>query len=119
MLKFITRNKTRRNTNELISIHLMLKFITKGDLKKSIKPNFNTSHVEVYHLCKRIERQTVDISIHLMLKFIDVRATLHCFHCNFNTSHVEVYHWAGIAQNMLSTNFNTSHVEVYLTAPTL
>ena len=102
------------STRDIISIHLMLLFIT----------------VWMYHPCSRCS-----ISIHLMLLFIcnqncDSRCgwlfqyiSCYCLSVlsnhlgqrlrHFNTSHVTVYLFPEIVFFWTFSNFNTSHVTVY------
>ena len=100
-------------SNNNISIHLMLLFITPSPRILSNRWYFNTSHVTVYLeqpssssilppfqyiscYCLSLLRilkigHTGGISIHLMLLFIAFVASVASFVFDFNTSHVTVY----------------------------
>ena len=86
-------SQTQKYSWEIISIHLMLRFIyvTFPDRK----------------LC-------VPISIHLMLRFIQATANaISLLFSDFNTSHVTVYLSASKCAVFNNPHFNTSHVTVY------
>ena len=97
-------------------------------------PDFNTSHVTVYHPHIALLNVHPFISIHLMLLFIQdlllsllniiefqyiscyclsakTRIMMHLI--DFNTSHVTVYQWLQLRLNTKLIDFNTSHVTVY------
>ena len=57
---------------ELISIHLMLRFIQDGTLDMPYEEDFNTSHVTVYPIRSISLAVSIAISIHLMLRFIQM-----------------------------------------------
>ena len=64
-----------RQTDCVISIHLMLLFIL-GFLIAFVRDKyFNTSHVTVYLFLLHRLSHTISISIHLMLLFIDAPLT--------------------------------------------
>ena len=95
MLRFIDFVLCIINRTSDISIHPMLRFIVVPSAPTpTIVPDFNTSHVTVYH-----------------------RHQLHhiLFHPYFNTSHVTVYQDRICLLKVTNGNFNTSHVTVYLT----
>ena len=78
---------------QLISIHLMLRFINLWILIKWKRHYFNTSHVTVYLMGKKLTKR---------------------LQRNFNTSHVTVYRASVLQSQTLYHDFNTSHVTVYL-----
>ena len=102
-----------RQTDCVISIHLMLLFIIiPSDWSRyttkfqyiscyCLSPNttcssvlsldFNTSHVTVYHCIHLLNCWEIKISIHLMLLFIVLPDTTRADLFDFNTSHVTVY----------------------------
>ncbi len=75
----------------LISIHLMLRFISMDTNPLLVWDNFNTSHVKVYPLIRPERELETKISIHLMLRFIKKGDGSMLDKFNFNTSHVKVY----------------------------
>ena len=136
MLRFIIHYAFLRWLLNLISIHLMLRFIFH--IKRTIHNhmNFNTSHVTVYlpvsprgcrdkeisiHLMLRFITNIIwssifflKISIHLMLRFI-ARSLLHnavqcriSIHLMLRFIIIRSRIW-----DRTLTNFNTSHVTVY------
>ena len=55
----------------IVSIHLMLLFIIKMQLKKVIEYyGFNTSHITLYQIWESSCNRNTNVSIHLMLLFI-------------------------------------------------
>ena len=58
---------------------------------RCILRHFNTSHVTVYRVSRKMQWRKFIISIHLMLLFIDTTATIGTITPHFNTSHVTVY----------------------------
>ena len=56
----------------IVSIHLMLLFIIKMQLKKVIEYyGFNTSHITLYQIWESSCNRNTNVSIHLMLLFIE------------------------------------------------
>ena len=76
MLLFIIKSRRIKDTDNYISIHLMLLFIRLAVGSHKGYYYFNTSHVTVYLLWKMVEKYLLIISIHLMLLFIATRASL-------------------------------------------
>ena len=76
--------------NTMVSIHLMLQFITVRRLSGQ-KIRFNTSHVVVYPISHHFSVICVRVSIHLMLQFIQHQDDATFLKFGFNTSHVVVY----------------------------
>ena len=125
----------------LVSIHLMLQFISMVSQRPLSILSFNTSHVVVYRSLNARFSYASLVSIHLMLQFICKKSVswvlglsfqyISCcslsryntpccvpFNC-FNTSHVVVYRGKSARLASMSTSFNTSHVVVYRYMPAL
>ena len=81
----------RKCPGSLVSIHLMLLFISQRMNRIIRYLSFNTSHVTLYHWrgFKRLYRW--EVSIHLMLLFIVSMAKQSGIGSRFNTSHVTLY----------------------------
>ena len=119
----------------LVSIHLMLQFISMVSQRPLSILSFNTSHVVVYRSLNARFSYASLVSIHLMLQFICKKSVswvlglsfqyISCcslsryntpccvpFNC-FNTSHVVVYLIGTMIGAACDVCFNTSHVVVY------
>ena len=123
------------NMRLIISIHLMLLFITgEAPYKRTyvkfqyiscyclstssrcpilVFYHFNTSHVTVYQEIQKHKGTCNVISIHLMLLFIRFIIPPPFLTGDFNTSHVTVYQEILLESQYQLSNFNTSHVTVY------
>ena len=112
MLMLISKPTNYIVIYKFISIHLMLMLIIPSASLSYIRPNFNTSHVNVNRkpsnyivIYKLISIHLMlmlicmpetfyiylgTISIHLMLMLIHTNLKVHNNHIDFNTSHVNV-----------------------------
>ena len=100
----------------IVSIHLMLLFIIKMQLKKVIEYyGFNTSHITLYQIWESSCNRNTNVSIHLMLLFIGFHWRTVC--CKQTVSiHLMLLFIERPSSTLstLSAGFNTSHVTLYL-----
>ncbi len=99
----------------LISIHLMLMFISNIPPALSKLNYFNTSNVNVHPFIKRalqINRfyfNTSNVNVHQLADITPVTCSI-----DFNTSNVNVHPRIGNRHTESLCNFNTSNVNVHL-----
>mgnify|MGYP006918913467 CR=1 FL=1 len=113
MLRFITQKLQIAAADNKISIHPMLRFITVPRMMQHESPNFNTSHVTVYPIALCGSAGFFRISIHPMLRFIIQNRNKQTLPDIFQ--YIPCYGLSGLTflRMVMLINFNTSHVTVY------
>ena len=98
----------------IVSIHLMLLFIIKMQLKKVIEYyGFNTSHITLYQIWESSCNRNTNVSIHLMLLFIGLLQSNSEPHSPFQYISCYSLSVTGNTYGAKDVRFNTSHVTLY------
>ena len=99
----------------IVSIHLMLLFIIKMQLKKVIEYyGFNTSHITLYQIWESSCNRNTNVSIHLMLLFIGFHWRTVCCKQTVSIHLMLLFINKNYGICWDQEGFNTSHVTLYL-----